>query len=771
MMLSYVGRATPLVVVFVGMCIGILAFTKDIPFFLFCFSFLILLFSKERILLIIIGVVLGFAAIFYAPKPIDLSDGEYLIHGIVQEAGFMRGSYRVVLDEVSIDGKKISGKAMIRIIKTGDELRKGINLEGPVQLRNRYSLGNPGEFDYRRYLLSEGITVSGYVKDINELKSAGAGRPSDLKKNLTSLLSKYSRPEAEILKAVITGDRSGLVYSLQDSFSSLGVAHLIAISGLNMGIIYLMGLSLAFLFLRFALPVSRRYDTPLIAKITGVVCVILYTSFVGYSAPAVRSAVMVIGMVVSLIFTRKSSLLEGLAAAGIIILIWMPYSLYSASFLLSFCAVLGIIGTYNLLKNAPQWFLFAVITIVSMAFTAPIVVFLFGYMSPVSIPANIIFVPWFSFIIMPLGMAGLFSSMISDGLSSYLLSLTFDGIGLILKTSGTFGGLAPIACPGIYWIMICYWALITALFAKPSFMKTFLIITGSFLIFSIPLGVKIHRTYQPTCFDIISVGQGDSILITKGAKAVLIDAGGSFTGADTGRFIVGPHLLKRGVTKLDLVVATHSHPDHIGGMPFILSRFPVREIWMNVKNDSNADFQSVIRIAKEESIPIKNVSLGDFFSHEGLEIKVLNPPEKINERTKEMDLNLQSIVLRISDGTLRGLFMADAGGLGEIRLCRLEQDISVDILKTAHHGSKNSCLAMFLDHVKPRAAIISVGAKNHFHLPNKASLERMKQKRVKIYRTDLDGNIMVTLENNILQVKSGMIRSDNVLDSITLPIE
>lgn len=764
MLLRDLGRATPLVVVFVSICMGILIFMKDLPFIIFCAVFLIMLFSRERLVHMILGILLGFLAVLSAPHTAVIADGEYQVQGRVEEAGFLRGSYRVVLDEVSIGQKPIRGRAMIRIIRNACDLPKGTLFDGPVLLRSSKALGNPGEFDFGKYLLSEGIMISGYVKDLNCIKVVTPIASSRIKDRVTSALSLYARPEAEILKAVLTGDRSGLVYSLRDNFSSLGVAHLMAISGLHMGMIFIIGYSLAFMVLRPAAIVFLRMDTPFIATMAGVAAVVLYTLFVGYSAPAVRSAIMAGSIAGSLILTRKPCLVESLALAGIIILLLLPYSLFSASFLLSFAAVLGIAGAYTLLEGSPKWFVFIVITVVSTAFTSPIVVYLFGFMSLVSIPANMVLVPLFSLIIMPLGIAGISSMTVSDFLSSHLISLSLDGIGLILKASDLFGSLEPIARPPVFWIMICYLGLIVALYAKPSTAKTILSTACAFLIFAIPVGYKMARNNEPLCFDFISVGQGDSTLVTRGPDAVLIDAGNSFSGSDAGRFIIGPHLLQRGITRLNLVVVTHSHPDHIGGMPFILKRFPVREIWTNVQNDWGTDFQSVTRIAKRKSIPLKNVGLGDASSLEGMEIQVLNPPHRIKDRTKDLDLNLHSIVLRISDHTMKGLFMADAGGLGEIRLCRLEQDISADVLRTAHHGSKNSCLNMFLDRVNSQAAVISVGARNLYRHPHHTVIERLQERGITIYRTDHDGNILITRKKNMLHVKSGTTGADTIIE-------
>lgn len=235
---------------------------------------------------------------------------------------------------------------------------------------------------------------------------------------------------------------------------------------------------------------------------------------------------------------------------------------------------------------------------------------------------------------------------------------------------------------------------------------------------------------------ILDVGQGDSAVVFFGNTTILIDAGE----VDEGDVVVRD-LKALGVKKIDLLVATHPHSDHIGGMQNVLSAFPVDRVLDTGMPHTSSLYENFLTTIEEKNIRYTVAEQGETIDLDpALRVLVLSPPkDKVGD-----DLNENSIVLRISYGTVDLLFTGDAGKEAENALLKTGYPIDAEVLKVGHHGSSGSTGKEFLVRVNPGAAVISVGAGNPYGHPHEETLDTLDAAGVAVYRTDRDGTVLVT---------------------------
>lgn len=249
----------------------------------------------------------------------------------------------------------------------------------------------------------------------------------------------------------------------------------------------------------------------------------------------------------------------------------------------------------------------------------------------------------------------------------------------------------------------------------------------------------------------LDVRQGDCALIqTPGGKTVLIDAGGG-GGYDVGSRVVAPFLRRNGIRDLDLVVMTHPHEDHIGGMPGVLENEGVERIMdCGVAGKSEA-YDEVTKAARERGIGYIHAHRGQRVSFpDGVTMDVLSPGNE--PLGGESDLNDNSVVLRLKYRDVSFIFAGDAGSDEEEDILRNCRDLRSTALKVAHHGSNSATSELWLRAVRPRVAIISVGRNNQFHLPSPSTLSRLAAVGARVFRTDRDGGITVTTDGTKMDV-------------------
>ncbi|MDR0975260.1 MAG: MBL fold metallo-hydrolase [Ruminococcus sp.] len=243
----------------------------------------------------------------------------------------------------------------------------------------------------------------------------------------------------------------------------------------------------------------------------------------------------------------------------------------------------------------------------------------------------------------------------------------------------------------------------------------------------------------------LDVEQGDSEIITIGGMAMLIDAGE----AEYGETVVS-YLHNLGITKLDYIIATHPHSDHIGGLSTVIENFDVDKILMPVMPEEMTPttkvFEKLLDTIDDKGLKITAVGSGDSFKLGKAEFTVVSPEKNADFS----DLNDYSTVIRLVYKNSRWLFTGDAEKPAEEIMLESGENLQADILKVAHHGSENSSTEKFLAAVRPRWAVIEVGAGNSYNHPTEETLTRLEEHAERIFRTDIDGTIILRTDGNAI---------------------
>ena len=582
---------------------------------------------------------------------------------------------------------------------------------------------NPHCFDYRKYLRSEGVYLTGTLKDWEVIDTTPGIRLKyrvflqRIRLGFENILPEKSRG---MIMGMLFGDTGAIPDEVYDDFRRNGTAHILAVSGLHIGILY---------SIYEKLTGGRRGSAKFILLIF---IMFTYGELSLWRPSVIRAELMILMKETARIKELRYDSLTAMSAAAVLMIALNPYVIYGTGFQMSFLAIISInILSKNLPEKIPKSLSQTISVNLAMIFYQA---YVFNYISPLAVLINVP-VLYLAEIAIPLAFTGLVIYTAADllggireGIEQVIIMPASSVSELMVKINSLLSmkGMSAVdvisppqplvimALMGMFFICSEY-AGILKLRNKTTSIRRILI---CLILASLMAGIL---TYEPMSRDeivFVDVGQGACTHIRCGSADCLIDGGGSRT-RDLGKTTLKPYLLKNGARDCDLALATHEDMDHIKGLEEL-------EQDMKVRSFIKGSLKGVTyRMSKD------------------VYIETLWPPEI---RDKDKQENEESSVFMIHYGSVRILVVGDLDKDGEHAMADYysglgqEGKLRADVLNIGHHGSKTSTSGEFLDRVKPRLAVIQVGRNNYGH-PSEEVLKRLEERGITVLRNDLSGAV------------------------------
>ncbi|MDR1263199.1 MAG: DNA internalization-related competence protein ComEC/Rec2 [Oscillospiraceae bacterium] len=621
-----------------------------------------------------------------------------------------------------------------------------IELTGSIRLPD--SARNPGGFDARRWALTRGDYYTLFAdKSVTLIRSESFSLTRTIRRAQMSLAARIDGlfgEDAPLLRAIVLGETSLLPTDWRESFGRVGIVHLLSVSGLHIGFVYLVIKRLLDLLDRS----GRIGLSPLAWVIVLAVALIPYTIMVGLSPSALRASLMLLGYRFATVVARRADHMTCLSMAAALMLIASPADVASISFQLSFSAMAGLILLTNPLKrlfdNAAKHVPLIIRSTLTMTIAAQAGLFvpsiqLTGFYPLLSPIANCIAIP-LSSAIFPLSIPVLIIDAIYHPLAAMLAwpeRLLLRLLRVIADAGASLGWLLriPSLLPAVLiagvFISLFIWSDAIRLRGRIR-----AVLSGSLAV----AGFMVMIIYRaPIRYVQLDVGQALSGVLHSGSTTIVVD-----TGADGDELL--DYLTATG-DDIDALFITHGHIDHFGGLSSLLNDplIKIKRIYVSDAEGGNVDpgYADALDEARAKGIPVTPLSRGDTLDiPPGISIEVLWPPSGY----VNADANETSLVMRASVGGHTILFTGDVGEMEPLR------NTSAELLVAAHHGSQYSTSAAFLEYMSPSLALISCGAGNRY-LPHPDMLARLDEARVTYRRTDERGALTVYLDGEALRVR------------------
>lgn len=678
----------------------------------------------------------------------QLSDDKFqqdvIIQGQVTSIAGNQHRQRLQIDVNQIDGKTywLARKVRLTLYRSSQVITEGSRVQLSVKLKRPRGLANPIGFDYARWLLTNNIVATGYVRQVYLIDSLPL--PS-FRSQMITQISALPLQQKRFVLALAVGDRTLLTAADWQMLQISGLAHLFAISGLHLSVVSVLVLALLGRFVHFCLAtlriVSRQNKIQQVSlkPLLYVSCVGFcagYAYLAGWQLPVVRAYFSIV-LVLSLIILRfRNTGRHLLLAIFVLCLFSAPYSIYGMSLWMSFSAVFIIVvyhwrfasyGESAWYKKLTRLCHFQIVITLSML---PLVVGYFDTISLVSIPANLLFVPVVTLIIVPLCLCAVAALILLPAVSQILFAIVdwlLSNTLILIDTliSFPFAALTSLHLQSAELLaismLIVVWLVPRTILYKPLLIA-----------FCIPLLISVQTRWMDSndrqwTVHVFDVGQGTAIAIIAQDRAIVIDTGPAFDGGlSSAQQIILPFLKARGITQLDHLFVSHYDNDHAGGLDIL------------------RNYLDIARFTGPELC-----RRGDSLNWQHLQIEVLWPTFDWLERPGLSD-NDSSCVLRVSDQHNSILFSGDIERAAETALVTTARQqsasLDADVLIAPHHGSNTSSTWGFINAVKAQYVVFTTGFANRFNFPHPEVVERYRHWQTNMWNTADHGYLRITVE-------------------------
>lgn len=593
-----------------------------------------------------------------------------------------------------------------------------------VRLKRPHGMLNPGVFDYERWLFENKIRATGYVRKSEKnalIGSANVNSINGLRQSIRDNVIGFL-PDSELrglLLALAIGDRSEISDEQWKVLNGTGTNHLVAISGLHIGLVA----GIVFFLFKKIFRIKRLLliiPAHKAAAIFALTAAIFYAMLAGFSIPTQRALIMTMLVLGAIFFNKKFGSFQILSFSLLAVLMLDPFSALAPGFWLSFAAVGAILyAMQGRVLNTGLWWKFGRLQwIVSIALI-PILLLLFNQFSIISPLANLFAVPWVSFFVVPPVLLSILFMFIGD-VSEVLILLANELIQVLWIVLSYFNNLSfaqwnqfsPLS-----WTLIPAAIAILLLLSPRGFPARYLSV-----IFLLPIFVvlPLWPEKKELNFTLLDVGQGLSTIIQTEKHVLVYDTGAKYrSGFDLGQSVIVPYLKSLGVSDIDMLIVSHSDNDHIGGLGSITESFKIKKLLSG----------EIQKIKYDYAAPCNT---SNSWQWDGVHFSVLHPQEHLVAKRK----NNRSCVIQIKTDEVTILLTGDIERLVEKKLLQEYGNVlSADILVVPHHGSKTSSSLEFIQVVNPTYALFPAGYANRFNFPKPAIINRYHDRGVETLST------------------------------------